>query len=70
MQPHEIKALRIERNMSQQDLAAKLGIDQATVSRIENDTLAPSRPVLRLLDVWKDEKPVKARRASREGATL
>ena len=34
---------------SQRDLAAALGVDQATVSRIENG-VEPSRPVLRLLE--------------------
>ena len=34
---------------SQRDLAAELGVDQATVSRIENG-VETSRPVRRLLD--------------------
>ena len=34
---------------SQRDLAAELGVDQATVSRIENGA-EPSRPVRRLLE--------------------
>ncbi|RWO22843.1 helix-turn-helix transcriptional regulator [Mesorhizobium sp.] len=36
MTPEKIKKFRIDRFKSQEALAAALGVDQATVSRIEN----------------------------------
>jgi len=45
-----IKSFREERGWSQQDLALRLGIDQATVSRIERGA-EPSGPVRRLLEM-------------------
>ena len=49
MTPDQIKALRVARHWSQQDLAEQLGVDQATVSRIERGAAEPSGPVNRLL---------------------
>jgi transcriptional regulator with XRE-family HTH domain len=43
------KSFRQRMRLSQRDLAAELGVDQATVSRIENGA-EPSRPVRRLLE--------------------
>ncbi|RUY28724.1 helix-turn-helix transcriptional regulator, partial [Mesorhizobium sp. M7A.F.Ca.CA.004.12.1.1] len=44
-----VKALRASRKWTQQQLADELGVDQATVSRIETGS-EPSRPVKRLLE--------------------
>lgn len=63
MTPNQIKALRETRQWNQAELAARLGIDQATVSRIERGTIAPSGPVRLLLEV------ISAERASRKPAT-
>ena len=43
------KFFRTRMQWSQRDLAAELGVDQATVSRIESGA-EPSRPVRRLLE--------------------
>ena len=56
------KSFRARMQWSQRDLAAELGVDQATVSRIENG-VEPSRPVRRLLGA------LIARSAVREGET-
>lgn len=49
MTPDEIKTFRISRKLSQADLAGMLGVDQATVSRIERGVAMP-RPVELLLE--------------------
>ncbi len=49
MSPEAIKKLRESRNWSQQQLAEMLGVDQATVSRIERGS-EPRGPVKRLLE--------------------
>jgi transcriptional regulator with XRE-family HTH domain len=46
--PAQIKKYREDKGLSQQALAEKLGVDQATVSRIENGAV-PARPVAILL---------------------
>ncbi|TJV51119.1 MAG: helix-turn-helix transcriptional regulator [Mesorhizobium sp.] len=46
--PGQVKAFREAHGWSQQQLASELGVDQATVSRIENGA-EPSKPVRRLL---------------------
>lgn len=48
MTPAMIKQFRAERGLSQQALAEKLGVDQATISRIENGA-EPRRSVTILL---------------------
>lgn len=48
MSTDEIKSFRKSRGFSQSDLADQLGVDQATVSRIENGT-PMAGPVERLL---------------------
>lgn len=50
MKATDIKTLRESRGWSQQKLAEELGVDQATVSRIERGTAQPSGPVSRLLE--------------------
>lgn len=50
MSDKDIKSFRETQGWSQQDLADRLGIDQATVSRIERGA-EPSGPVKRLLDI-------------------
>ena len=50
MTPEAIKSFRESRTWSQQRLAEELGIDQATVSRIERGAAQPSGPVARLLE--------------------
>ena len=49
MSPEAIKKFRESRKWSQQKLADELGIDQATVSRIERGS-EPRGPVKRLLE--------------------
>jgi DNA-binding transcriptional regulator YiaG len=41
MTPDQIKAFRTDRKLSQAELAEKLGVDQATVSRIERGVAMP-----------------------------
>ena len=53
--PNRIKSLRAKLGLSQQELAEKLGVNQATVSRIEAGK-TPSRPVARLLEIIADAK--------------
>jgi transcriptional regulator with XRE-family HTH domain len=50
MAAEDIKAWREKRGWSQQEMAAELGVDQATVSRIERGVSEPNGPVKRLLD--------------------
>lgn len=45
----QVKALRANRKWTQQQLAAELGVDQATVSRIETGAEARG-PIKRLLE--------------------
>lgn len=61
-----VRAFREGKKWSQQQLAEKLGVDQATVSRIERGT-QPSGPVARLLEILlrepvspSDAQPVEA----------
>jgi transcriptional regulator with XRE-family HTH domain len=49
MTPEQIKSFRDSREWSQQELATRLGVDQATVSRIERGA-AIARPVAMLLE--------------------
>ncbi|MER8532084.1 helix-turn-helix domain-containing protein [Mesorhizobium sp. M1005] len=53
-----VKALRESRDWTQQQLADELGVDQATVSRIENG-LEPRGPVKRLLERMIDNPSAK-----------
>jgi DNA-binding transcriptional regulator YiaG len=41
--------MREGREWSQKQLGEYLGVEQATVSRLENDQWAPSGPILKLL---------------------
>lgn len=62
----DIKSFRKARGWSQSDLAAKLGVDQATVSRIERGA-AMAGPVARLLErvlAETDDAPASAEAAS------
>lgn len=43
---HKLKRLRLEKEMTQQELADKLGINRATVSSYETSALYPSVEVL------------------------
>jgi len=45
----EIKKLRTDRGWSQKQLGDYLGVEQATISRLERDEWKPSGPVQRLL---------------------
>lgn len=49
MEPERIKEFRTTRGWSQEQLAAELGVDQATVSRIENG-VEPRGPIKLLLE--------------------
>lgn len=49
MQQIDVKAFREAKEWSQQRMADELGVDQATVSRIERGS-QPSGPVKRLLE--------------------
>ncbi len=49
MTPEEIRDFRKKREWSQQQLASELGVDQATVSRIENGD-EPRAPIKKLLE--------------------
>ena len=51
MTGQEIKEMRIGLGWSQQKLGEYLGIEQATVSRLEADQWEPSGPVLKLLSM-------------------
>jgi transcriptional regulator with XRE-family HTH domain len=63
--PAQIKKYRDDNGLSQQALAEKLGVDQATVSRIENGAV-PARPVAILLQSLIE--PPKARREAKQVA--
>ncbi len=41
-----IKELRLEKNLTQQSLAKYLGINQAAVSKLENETITPDAMLL------------------------
>lgn len=58
MNSQTIITLRTKRlKWTQEQLAGYLGIDRATVSRIENDKLPPSGPVAKLLNQLEAEAP-------------
>lgn len=63
MTPDDVKKLRKDRGWNQQQLAAALGVDQATVSRIENGA-EPSGPVALLLRRLADEPAPAAEQAA------
>lgn len=50
MTPEHIKTLRKNRSWSQQQFAAALGVDQATISRLESGATEPRGPVKVLLE--------------------
>jgi transcriptional regulator with XRE-family HTH domain len=50
MSADDIKTLREANKWTQQQLAERLGVDQATVSRIERGEAQPSGPVKLLLN--------------------
>ena len=52
-----VKAFREARGWSQQQLAAEIGVDQATISRIENG-IEPRRPIWILLSRMMEEAGV------------
>ncbi len=63
MAPVEIKELRERLGWAQHEMAAHLGITQASVSRIESGAQEPSRPLLKLLALLHEqeaEKPAEA----------
>lgn len=41
-----IKELRLEKNLTQESLAKHLGINQATVSKLENESITPDATLL------------------------
>ena len=47
----QIKKLREGLGWSQRQLGEYLGVEQATVSRLENEEWEPSTPVVKLLDM-------------------
>lgn len=49
MSPEEIKALRLSLNLTQEDLAHKIGITVSTLNRWENARIRPSRLSLKTL---------------------
>lgn len=49
MSPHDIRKYRERWSLSQQQLAERVGVDQATISRIENGA-RPAGPVAILLE--------------------
>jgi transcriptional regulator with XRE-family HTH domain len=51
MTGEEIRQMRVAMGWSQRQLGEHLGIEQATVSRLENGEWEPSRPVRRLLEL-------------------
>lgn len=50
MTPELIKTTRMNRGLSQEAVAELIGVDQATVSRLERGELEPSKPVKKLLE--------------------
>lgn len=56
MTPEAIKSFRDSRNWSQQQLAEELGINQATVSRLETGVFTPRGAIKRLLERLMDER--------------
>ena len=51
MTGEDIRQMRLARGWSQRQLGEHLGIEQATVSRLENGEWQPSGPVRRLLEL-------------------
>ena len=51
----DIKALRTSLDLSQEGLAALLGVDQSTVSNWERDNTTPRGPALKLLTRLSEE---------------
>ena len=47
--PENIKRLRMEKNLTQKELAERTGINQADISKLENGTRNPSLKMLKRL---------------------
>lgn len=52
----DIKELRARKGWSQGQLAAHLGVTQATVSRLENGEWQVTKSVAKLLDLLRDDE--------------
>jgi len=67
MNKKDIKNIRIARGWSQAEMADALGVNQATVSRIENGEVITG-PVLRLLQIFAAENEKRANRMAKRKA--
>lgn len=56
--PDRIIEFRIQRGLSQKEMAELLGVDQGTVSKMETGKIRPSGPVDRLLVLLSREAAV------------
>ena len=53
MSPNQIRAIRAWFDLTQEELAERLGVAQNSVARWENGSRNPSRPVVKLLEqMW------------------
>lgn len=57
MNGKKIKKIRAKLDWSQSQLAEYLGIEQATVSRLERNEWPASRPVVKLLETLESRTP-------------
>lgn len=55
MTGEDIRNLRAEKKWSQKEMAEYLGVEQATVSRLERGEWPPSGPILRLLGLLRGD---------------
>ena len=46
----DVKKLRTRLNLTQQEMGARLAVDQSTVHKLEAGKMTPSKPVQRLLE--------------------
>ena len=55
MKPKDIRKLRKSKEWSQRDMAEYLGVEQPTVCRLESGKNEPSKPVVKLLELLRQD---------------
>jgi DNA-binding transcriptional regulator YiaG len=68
MDGHEIKVLRQQLELTQEEFAHKVGVTFATVNRWENHKSKPSKLALRILNMLQEATPAPKQAAKKKAA--
>jgi DNA-binding transcriptional regulator YiaG len=68
MDGHEIKVLRQQLELTQEEFAHKVGVTFATVNRWENHKSKPSKLALRILNMLQEATPAPKKAAKKKAA--